>query len=246
MTAKIDDSKATFYPPMALLRRVEGDALLDTHAMATARDWFASGAWALLLLGSVGQGKSQAAAWLWKRLRAEALAKAQAPGCYERAGEVLWLRARDLQRLAWDDRSAFLTRCAGAYGLVVDELGGEDQRTTEAIGDLLERRADDENRRTVMTTNLDGKGFVARYGDRMASRIRAGGLNDHGLARWAVAVRGEDLRGTKLPPVEESIATEGEPMTQQAVEQLLASVDPEVASMVRGIMARRAAGGTTT
>ncbi|MCB9718386.1 MAG: hypothetical protein H6712_31340 [Myxococcales bacterium] len=175
--------------------------------MQVARGWLASEAWGLLMLGNVGRGKSQAAAWLYVWMRQEALREAQAPGVYRRAGDVLWLRAPLLARLDYRERADVLSRCARAYGLVVDELGGEADQQGEALSDMLEERGDAE-RRTVITTNLERAMFGDRYGDRLADRLRAGGRDEHGGARWVVEIGGESLRGLSSEEIERLTAAE--------------------------------------
>lgn len=187
-------------PPTKLWQRAQ-DELAPTHAMQIARGWLATDAWGLLMLGNVGRGKSQAATWLHTRMRHEALREAQAPGVYQRAGEVLWLRAPLLARLDYRERAGVLNRCARAYGLVVDELGGEAGQQGEALSDMLEERGDAE-RRTVITTNLERAAFGERYGDRLVDRLRAGGRDEHGGARWAVEIGGESLRGLSTEEIE--------------------------------------------
>lgn len=250
-------------PPTPLWARANTGALQDNHAMQVAREWLASEAWGLLLLGAVGRGKSQAAAWLWLQLRHLDLLDADALHRPRRG--VLWLRARVLQRLDWPTRAQVLQRCAGAYGLVVDEMGGEDEKTGEALGDLIEQRGD-EQRRTVLTTNLapswtdrqDGQGqvvkvpgFAQRYGDRLTSRLRSGGITDKGSARWAVAVKGADLRGADIPttPAPDAEAEPDgahTPATTDFMARELADKAPSVAALLQPLVeAARAAGGGT-
>jgi hypothetical protein len=231
-------------PPTPLWARASADALQPTHAMQTAREWLASSAWGLLMLGGVGRGKSQAAAWLWLRLRH--LDLLEADDAHRSRRGVTWLRARALQNVPWEERAATLRRCATAYGLVVDELGGEDERTGQAIGDVLEQRGD-EQRRTVMTSNLDGKGFLERYGDRLVSRLRSGGVTIKGGAQWAVLVQGADLRGSDLPPSDDPETIEqGRPASPEFMARELAKEAPEVAAMLGPLVeAARAAGGWT-
>jgi hypothetical protein len=253
---------ASLKPPTPLWDRASRP-LLETHALATARLWLASGAWALLMLGGVGRGKSLAAAWLWHQLRAEALSIASRPAgvhadsgrpIYRRAGDTLWLRARELQQLSgWDQqtgrsvRGEVLERCAGATGLVVDEMGAEDERVSQSIAGVLEQRAD-AGRRTVMTSNLNGQAFLKRYGDRLTSRLRAGGTNEDGGSRWAVMVQGDDLRGSDDTDDGESDTAQGNagsgPLaTPDFMAKVLAESAPEVAMMVNGLIRRSAGGG---
>jgi hypothetical protein len=230
---------ANLTPPTPLWERVQ-QPLLDTHAMTTARAWLASDAWGLLMLGGVGRGKSLAAAWLWLRLRGLDLAEADA--LHRQRRGVLWLRARVLQNLEWNERADVLRRCAVAFGLVVDELGGEDQRTGEALSDLIEQRGD-EQRRTVITTNLEPARFLERYGDRLVSRLRAGGITSKGGARWAVSVQGADLRGAEVPQAEPDTIEEGRPASPEFMARELAKEATDVAAMLQPVVeARRAAG----
>lgn len=226
-------------PPTPLWERAQ-QPLRDTHAMATARAWLSSTAWGLLMLGGVGRGKSLAAAWLWLRLRELDLVEADTVHRQRRG--VLWLRARVLQNLEWTERAEVLRRCATSYGLIVDELGGEDQRTGEAVSDLIEQRGD-EQRRTVITTNLEPPRFLERYGDRLVSRLRSGGITSKGGARWAVSVQGADLRGSEAVEVEPDTLDEGRPVTFEFMARELADKAPEVAAMLEPL-ARRAAEGS--
>lgn len=189
-------------PPTPLLERARSE-LAPTHAVQVARAWLASDAWGLLLLGNVGRGKSQAAAWLYWRLRQEAFGVAQAPGVYQRVRDVLWLRGPVLARMNYHERAQILTRCVNAYGLVVDELGSEPGAQLEPLSDMLEERGD-HRRRTVITTNLERVGFSDRYGDRLVDRLREGGRDERGGARWAVEIGGESLRGLSSEEIERS------------------------------------------
>jgi len=233
-------------PPTPLWDRARRP-LLETQALETSRLWLSSGAWGLLMLGGVGRGKSLAAAWLWHRLRDEALAVASRPAgthadsgrpIYRRAGDTLWLRAREVQRLEWAARSEVLGRCATAAGLVLDEMGAEDERVSAAIGDVLEQRGD-ARLRTVMTSNLGGGAFLKRYGDRLTSRLRAGGVTPEGGAQWAVLVQGEDMRGKDVEPTsEEPRENEDRKATPDFMAKILSEEAPEVAAML-GALVRR-------
>lgn len=218
-------------PPHPLWERARAGVLQDTHAMVVAREWISSDAWAVLLLGAVGRGKSQAAAWLWHRLRHLDLLEADERHRGRRG--VLWLRARVLQRLDWQTRAATISRCSSAFGLVVDELGGEDEKTSEALSDLIEQRGD-EQRRTALTSNLEPAAFAQRYGDRLTSRLRAGGITDKGSARWAVVVRGGDLRGSDVEPVPDEAHHHRDetPVTPEQQAAILAEHAPGVAALL--------------
>ena len=74
--------------------------------------------------------------------------------------------------------------------------GVESVSTAVVIGDVIEERAD-RGARTAMTSNLPPvapagepghAGILGRYGDRFVSRLRGGGLNDKGRAKWVRVV----------------------------------------------------------
>lgn len=215
-------------PPTPLWARAQAK-LQDTHAVRVARSWLDERAWALVLLGGVGRGKSQAAAWLWHALRYEAIEHAQRPGHFEAAGEVLWLRARTLGRLDLTDRGVVLGRLSRAYGLVLDELGHEDHfaraSPRSALSDLVEQRGD-EQRRTVITSNLPREKFVATYGDRLMSRLHGAGRHKDGSARWVITVQGDDLRG-HVADEKGAPAKDGVPLTEAGKRRILAELERE-------------------
>lgn len=217
----------SLFPPTPLSTRARSPGVLnDTDAMKISRSWLVSDAWGLLMLGAVGRGKSQAAAWLWHKLSEQDMAEAIDRSAPTRG--VPWLRARVLQRLRWDERADVLRACAGAYGVVVDEMGAENAYTAHAISDLIEERGD-RGDRTIMTTNLDPKGFLDRYGDRLTSRLRSGGV-DNGHARWAKVVRGDDLRGLDIPQRASTDPDEAppEPVTPERQQEILAKYGPRL------------------
>jgi hypothetical protein len=109
------------------------------------------------LSGNPGNGKTVAAAsWLFKR-------------------EVgLFVKAAQLAR--WERYSDEKMRLLlGSAALVVDDLGTEYQdvkgNLMALIDELLDHRYD-YRLPTVLTTNLDAEAFKARYGERIADRIR--------------------------------------------------------------------------
>lgn len=55
--------------------------------------------------------------------------------------------------------------------LVLDELGNEDGDGERGIGRMLCARIDDDSTRTIVTTNLNDKTILERYGRRLYSRL---------------------------------------------------------------------------
>jgi hypothetical protein len=148
-----------------------------TPALLAAKEWWLSGRPVLLLLGGVGSGKTTGAAWvLLRQLEREAGVTHPSgghpvdPAMFATAPEFNGLSDYHPESRAWLER---LCRCTL---LVLDDLG------TERMGDgelscvqrvISERHAT--NRRTVLTSNLTAAAFVARYGERVADRIRESG-----------------------------------------------------------------------
>lgn len=149
-----------------------------TPALAAAKEWWLSGKPVLLLLGGVGSGKTTAAGWvLLRQLEREAGVTHPSgghpvdPAMFATAAEFNGLSDYHPESRAWLER---LCRCAL---LVLDDLG------TERMGDgelscvqrvIGERHAT--GRRTVLTSNLTAEAFRARYGERVADRIREVGM----------------------------------------------------------------------
>ncbi len=115
----------------------------------------------LFLMGGVGAGKSTLAAW--------ALAETESGG--------FWLAARDvIDTMIWKDARH---RALHAELLVLDDLGreepGREGWVTRELQSLLCDRLDGEHL-TIVTMNLDGNAFAARYGEgdpQIAARLRS-------------------------------------------------------------------------
>lgn len=120
----------------------------------------------LLLTGGPGTGKSVAAAHaLRTRLQARPCA-------------VLFLRASECARLSLFDAESqrSIERMKRAGALALDDLGMEAYHDTwrQILEEVLDERYQC-RRFTVLTSNLDTKAFVQRYGDRIADRLRHDG-----------------------------------------------------------------------
>lgn len=131
----------------------------DEGPVQLARTWVASGKPWLVLMGSVGTGKSVGAAWALLQLR----------------GSALWVSAAELATKAGGFSGAeFAERLKGVEVLVVDDVGTEHANdfAKAVMAEVLTFRHEQELR-TIVTTNLAGDVFRARMGTRLADRIRS-------------------------------------------------------------------------
>lgn len=173
--------------PEKLAKIITTCELLDSEALTSARQWLQSNAWCLILAGGYGVGKSLAAASVaWEQRHR------------------FWLRAGSLNDATWDERSRITSEARRAPFLVVDDLGCESPHNRELLSDLLCERGD-VGLRTIATTNVklsDLSGSMPRFFDR----VREGGVDDRGRARWARglssprSLRGVNLRPLYVPP----------------------------------------------
>jgi DNA replication protein DnaC len=101
-----------------------------------------------------------------------------------------WAQAGDLWSKVYSSEVWHELRRVPA--LVLDDLGAEppkDERAAAMFAALLCERVDDA-RKTLVTTNLDDKAFLARYGPRVIDRMHEG---------W-IGVTGASLRGARRGP----------------------------------------------
>lgn len=148
-----------------------------------ATDALATGAVLVCLSGNPGCGKTTAAAaWIWQYLQRPESWKPDrrfhgTPGALPAAPLPIFLKAARLSR--WERYDAKeMDRLLTASRLVIDDLGVEFQDAKGNFMAILDEVIDvryDESRPTVITTNLDADGFKARYGERIADRIRESG-----------------------------------------------------------------------
>ena len=123
------------------------------------------GARIAILSGGVGVGKSVAAAW-WLSRALEA---------HDGRAWMRWVNAHHLARMASFDWHYLLDEVEMVDFLVLDDLGIEylDGKgwLSSALDSIIYQRHG--NRRlTVATTNLGARAFTARYGERIADRLR--------------------------------------------------------------------------
>jgi DNA replication protein DnaC len=152
--------------PVKDLERALSGKVDETPAVVAARSSLAEGMVLSVLGGRRGTGKTTAAAW-WLVQRRE-------PSRYLRTGPARFVDASALSR--WprfdDERMRELER---ASALVIDDLGIEYDDKGGAFRSFLDGLV---NARyaaqlpTLITTNLPASEFKARYGERVADRIR--------------------------------------------------------------------------
>jgi DNA replication protein DnaC len=154
--------------PLRLARKISSpeSAIVDTPALLSVRAWLKTDSWCLVLGGTFGVGKSHAAAVAVRDRYYDT-------GIYSRC----WWSAAEIARAGNYDREAFEEITRGF--LVIDDLGAEygDRSGSflSQLGDIINERQSNE-RKTIITTNLDASPFKARYGDRIIERIREGGV----------------------------------------------------------------------
>ena len=140
--------------------RIVHGRLDSTPALEAARAFLDSGATTILILaGPPGSGKTTASSWLVAQQGAR--------------GGLFVDQSRLVRRSRYKDED--MAPLEGAGLLVIDDLGSEfaDAKGSflATLDGLINARYG-EQRRTVITTNLASARFVARYGERIADRIR--------------------------------------------------------------------------
>jgi DNA replication protein DnaC len=138
-----------------------------TEGVQAVKAWQSRSAsdWCLVLSGPPGVGKSIAAAW-W--LAHEARDRRDVPNAFP-----CWWTAGKLARVSGYDGT--IDRVGKVGPLVIDDLGTEYGDANgywySRLDELLDQRYSN-NRRTILTTNLNASEFRERYGERIVDRIR--------------------------------------------------------------------------
>lgn len=131
-----------------------------TPATQAVETFIGSGRTFLLLMGSAGAGKTLACTL--------ALAR-----------RGMFVRALELARLSvYEQNDRFTLESAHkASTLVIDDLGAENLHDgwRPVLDELIDIRWGNQ-RKTIITTNLDKTAFKARYGERISDRIRDDGF----------------------------------------------------------------------
>ena len=156
----------------------------STPALQAAAEWLDSGATAIVLIGGTGTSKTTAARWLFDHLAARRLCS---PSGSSR-GPVWWsakaipASGDSRERETWQAYDSATIVC-------IDDAGTE--QWAERVSSAIERAFDIAPvKRIVITTNMARGPFVARFGDRVESRLLA--------AHW-ISLACPDYRDT--PPI---------------------------------------------
>ena len=137
-------------------------ALIGAHHVAEARR--ALSAPRVVAVGPPGSGKTSLVAAM---LAASDFPPARAGACWVSAHQLA--KARTLHPLG-EGEAPLIARALATTLLVVDELGGEDQRYASAVGEVLyERHA--HARATWVTTGVGPAQIADRYGGGIARRV---------------------------------------------------------------------------
>jgi len=139
------------------LLRLVGPVVLDQARTAVAR-----GVRRVAAEGPPGSGKTSLLAAMLRALEPE-------------RGRVLWVSAHQLAKARalhplGEGEAPLISSALRVGRLIVDELGGEDQRYASAVSEVLyERHAHD--LATWVTTGVDPKAIAERYGGGIARRV---------------------------------------------------------------------------
>ena len=153
------------------------DAFLPTKAVQRTQRWMKTATkegWCLVLSGGKGCGKSTAAGyWLMTdtQKRAEGSIDRPMP-----TGRRWWTSSRMARESSYS-YSEGMEKIMQTPLMVVDDMGVEYMDKNgffrHRMDELLDERYSN-YRKTVITTNLNWKDFVVRYGERVGDRIREG------------------------------------------------------------------------
>lgn len=160
-----------------------------TEAMRMAQLWWGSDRKtfpALVMAGDVGVGKTVASAWCalewakgypWNKLPTGS-----------NVALLVWMAGTAMRKLGeWGEEAQdLLAGAATAELTIIDDAGRDgDRRAHEALSDLVMERLD-RSRATVLSSNMKGEQFRARYGLALADRLRSRAV--------VVSAKGDSMR----------------------------------------------------
>lgn len=150
-------------------------SLIETQARQALREAEAA---IVVLSGQAGCGKTTAAAaWLYDWIADPNQYPAEEYFALKFNGKAVWLTGARLARWKKYDDEA-MAKLLTAHRLVLDDVGTEflDEKGNylSVLDEVINERYAN-RRKTVVTTNLTAEQFRARYGERIADRIREAG-----------------------------------------------------------------------
>jgi DNA replication protein DnaC len=92
------------------------------------------------------------------------------------------LLASYLESERFDNEKLITFGMIDAEVLFIDDIGTEKETQSDLIAYLIDER-EQENKKTIVTTNLDDQCISLRYGSRFLSRISRGLIEKHGISR---------------------------------------------------------------
>lgn len=169
-------------PEKDLERVMTGEGLVETAALAKARELVDGGALLAVLSGPPSLGKTTAATWWVLNARGKSRLATEGPLFVDAAALAAWSRFDKVE----------MRKLERATALVLDDCGVEyddKQGAFRSFFDALVNRRYASCAPTLLTTNLDAAKFKARYHERIAERVReCGGFHP---------LRGDSLRGRR-------------------------------------------------
>jgi DNA replication protein DnaC len=150
-------------------------ALNTCRRYATEFSQIAESGRCLLLLGKPGTGKTH----LSVAIANEIMARSSATAVYRTVGSVLQAIRASYDRTSEQSESQILSSLISPSLLILDEIGVSKEKSSDfeltTLFAIINGRYE-EQRPTVIVSNLDAKALPAAIGERCADRLREGGV----------------------------------------------------------------------